>query len=154
MMWDEWCNAIDRHPFYILLLIFSLIWTYEAIRFGGPGLVYPPLIFVVSFLFSVVLSVVLKLYFKEARDKDINTPMGYRRPSAHTLIAATLSTVASLLDMTLVPVLGFFVAITALARLHIGAHKLQEVIEGGIEGIILGFLLYIAMIYVGFPIHY
>ena len=153
-MWNEWCDAIDRHPFYSLLLIFSLVWAYEIVRFGKTGIMYPPVIFIVSFLLSIMLSIVLKLYFKEARDTHINTPMAYRRPSAHTLIASTLSTVASLFDPTLSPILGSFVVMTALARLHIRAHNRKEVIEGGIEGLILGFAIYSVMICTKFLVHY
>lgn len=153
-MWETWSNAIDEHPFIILLLIFASVWAYEAIRFGWSGVVYAPLIFISAFFLSIGTAIILKLYFKEDRGLEITKAMDYRRPSAHTLIATSLSTVASLLDCTLSPILLIFVIATALARVHKGAHTYTEVIEGGIEGVIIGIFVYVALVEVGFPAHY
>ena len=153
-LWDKWSTWIDERPFTALTTLFVFVWVYESLRFGINGIVYTPVIFVSSFFLSIGTAIVLKLYFKEDRGMPIKNAMDYRRPSAHTLIAASLSTIASLMDCTLSPVMLIFVILTALARVHKKAHTYVEVVEGGIEGVIIGIFVYVALVELGLPPHF
>ena len=138
-IWSAWERGIDRHPFKVLFVLFFIVWVYEYV---GHGVILETVIlFIITLTTSIFLSVALKLIFKEKRG-EIKKVMDYRRPSAHTLIATALSTVASLMDWSLFPLMVVFTLSTAIARHTIGAHTKREIVEGFAFGLLTGIALF------------
>ena len=141
-LWKLWCNAVDEHPFKTLFVLFIFVYIFEG---GAHGLwVQTLVLFIISLGLSITLSITLKSIFKVSRGFEIKKIMDYRFPSAHTLIATTLCTVASLLDNILALPLFIFLILTAYSRVYINAHKVVDVIAGFLMGLLLGIGIYLS----------
>lgn len=144
MVWKMWCKALDRYPIPTLIVLFGAVLIYEGLTKGA--WIITTIIFVETFVISLAVAAAAKLIFKVERGGKAERIMDYRRPSAHTLVATTLSTVAGCLDWILIIPLGLFVFFTVLERYYTGAHKLNEILEGFAIGLILGFALYYLLV--------
>ena len=139
-VWSIWCRLVDERPFTVLFFMYMPVWVYEGMWYGR--WLETLLLFLISLGLSFILAVVLKLLFKDRRGKEIKNVMDYRRPSAHSLIATTLTTVASLNDYILAIPLGIITILALYSRVWIGAHNKRDVVEGALSGLVLGIVIW------------
>ena len=139
--WFTWASVVIDRYFYLLLflLAFALYIVYPSVRKNKLKL----WAFALALLLVCSAVIALKTAYSAPRicvsDKLGYCPSDYSFPSGHTAFAFTFA--GASLGTTLFPLFFLIAIITAISRMYLGVHSLNDVIAGA--GLALGIYFFV-----------
>ncbi len=129
-------RAIDRKPFHLFAVILVLL---NLSGIGKPD--YLTLLSMIGFVFSLVISLVLKLAFRRGRPQHNKYRIiVYGFPSGHSHVIFTVATIYSYYAPVFTIPFFLLASFVSMSRILTKAHTKRDVIAGSILGVFTGLL--------------